>query len=237
MAMQNKSHAVMAQRMEPPKSLDDFPTPPWASRAFVEHVMLSKKGLNQLTCLEPSCGRGHMATAFEEYFGNVIASDIFEYGFGQVSDFLASEYKPNSVDWVVTNPPFRLAEEFILRSLEIARVGVAMLTRTVFIESVGRYERLFTVIPPTRVAQFTERVPMVKGRVDKKASTATGYAWLMWQKGIVQPCELHWIPPCRKALEREGDYVQFPISKKKSSDHTPVMRRAKGTPQKDLFGE
>ena len=57
-----------------------------------------------------------------------------------------------------------------------------MLTRTVFIESVGRYERLFKVNPPSRFAQFTERVPMVKGRVDKKASTATGYAWLVWEK-------------------------------------------------------
>jgi hypothetical protein len=42
-------------------------------------------------------------------------------------------------------------------------------------ESVGRYERLFQPIPPTYVAQFTERVPMVKARVDKKAATATGY--------------------------------------------------------------
>ena len=57
-----------------------------------------------------------------------------------------------------------------------------MLTRTVFIESVGRYERLFKTNPPSRFAQFTERVPMVKGRIDKKASTATGYAWLVWEK-------------------------------------------------------
>ena len=49
-----------------------------------------------------------------------------------------------------------------------------MLTRTVFIESVSRYERLFQPNPPSRFAQFTGRVPMVQGRVDKKASTATG---------------------------------------------------------------
>jgi hypothetical protein len=49
-----------------------------------------------------------------------------------------------------------------------------MLTRTVFIESVGRYDRLFSVNQPSHFAQFTERVPMVKGRLDRRASTATG---------------------------------------------------------------
>ena len=82
-----------------------------------------------------------------------------------------------------------------------------MLTRTVFIESVGRYRRIFSINPPTKVAQFTERVPMVKGRLDRKASTATGYAWIVWEKGGSLPTELVWIPPCRKSLEREGDYA------------------------------
>jgi hypothetical protein len=66
------------------------------------------------------------------------------------------------------------------RSLIIARRGVAVLVRTVFIESVSRYRNLFEKTPPTLCAQYTERVPMVKGRLDRKASTATGYAWLVW---------------------------------------------------------
>jgi|tagenome__1003787_1003787.scaffolds.fasta_scaffold20922105_5 hypothetical protein len=35
--MQNTSHAVMAQRVEPKDSADDFPTPPWATRACVPY--------------------------------------------------------------------------------------------------------------------------------------------------------------------------------------------------------
>jgi hypothetical protein len=58
--MQNTSHAVMAQRAEPKDSPDDFPTPPWATRGLLEHV-LDKKKLAPLTCLEPACGAGHMA--------------------------------------------------------------------------------------------------------------------------------------------------------------------------------
>jgi hypothetical protein len=76
----------------------------------------------------------------------------------------------------------------------------------VFIESVGRYREIFEQTPPTRFAQFTERVPMVKGRLDAKASTATGYAWIIWDKGLKSPPRLMWVPPCRKKLERPADY-------------------------------
>ena len=42
MGKQNTSHAVMAQRFEAKDSLDDFPTPPWATRALLEHVIPDK---------------------------------------------------------------------------------------------------------------------------------------------------------------------------------------------------
>jgi hypothetical protein len=108
---------------------------------------------------------------------------------------------------VITNPPFRLAVEFILRSLMVARKGVAILARTVFLESIGRYQAIFKDTPPTKFAQFVERVPMVKGRLDGKASTATGYAWLVWEKDAIGMPRLMWIPACRRMLERKDDYI------------------------------
>jgi hypothetical protein len=204
--MQNTSHAVMAQRVENKDSLDDFPTPPWAARALLEHVIEQEADTRSMTVLEPACGRGHIAQTLREYFGSVAASDVHEYGYGEVSNFLTSVYATDAFDWVITNPPFRLGEDFIHRAMPIARRGVAVLVRTVFIESVGRYQRLFSVDPPSKVAQFSERVPMVKGRIDKKASTATGYAWVIWEKENIGSPTLAWVPPCRKALERDGDY-------------------------------
>ena len=178
---------------------------------------------------------GDWNVTLAEYFKEVASSDIFDYGFGRVADFFKSKYPDRSFDWVITNPPFRLGEEFIRQSMKIARRGVAMLTRTVFIESVGRYERIFKPNPPSRFAQFTERVPMVKGRIDKKASTATGYAWLVWELGRPGNPELVWVPPCRRVLERDGDYQQAPHVKndQKSASVIP-MRKPEG---KDLFEE
>lgn len=203
--MQNTSHAVMAQRTEPADSPDDFPTPPWATRGLLEHV-LDTKSLASLTCLEPACGAGHMAKVLKEYFQEVKYADAHHYGYGPVRDFLTYPYEANAVDWVITNPPFRLAEEFVLRSLMVARRGVAMLARTVFLESSGRYREIFQTSPPSHFAQFVERVPMVKGRLDIKATTATGYAWFVWDKRADTRPRLMWVPPCRRNLERKGDY-------------------------------
>lgn len=203
--MQNTSHAVMAQRHEPMDSLDDFPTPPWATRALIEHI-IGKDRVSGLTCLEPAAGRCYMAKPLSEYFATVDAADIYPYGYAPVRDFLTYPYEALSHDWVITNPPFRLAEQFVERAMTVARCGVSILARTVFLESIGRYENIFKNNPPSVFAQFSERVPMVKGRVDRKASTATGYAWFVWEKENAKQSLLQWIPPCRKALEKDEDY-------------------------------
>ncbi|KQT31371.1 methyltransferase [Sphingomonas sp. Leaf412] len=202
--MQNTSHAVMAQRIEPADSPDDFPTPPWATRALLDHVV--RGDLSALSCWEPACGAGHMARVLAERFGEVRASDAHDYGYGIVRDFVARPVAVRQVDWVITNPPFRLAEEFVVRALDAARVGVAILARTVFLESTGRYNGIFRDRPPARFAQFVERVPMVRGRLDGRATTATGYAWFVWEHAHRGAPQLMWIPPCRRDLERPGDY-------------------------------
>lgn len=193
--MQNTSHAVMAQRIEPNNSPDDFPTPPWATRGLIEYVLHDKSALKNLSCLEPACGAGHMSRVLLEYFGEVRSADAYAYGYADVRDFLTYPYETNAVDWVITNPPFRLAEEFVLRALRVARQGVAILARTVFLESVGRYEGIFRNTPPAKFAQFVERVPMVRGRLDGKATTATGYAWLVWERLQPLTFALDMLPP------------------------------------------
>lgn len=153
-----------------------------------------------------------MTRPLREYAHQSYASDVHDYCWGHaVHDFLMP-FRPRdlqTVDWICANPPFRPAEQFVKRGLDIATVGVAMLVRSVFIESAGRYENLFRDTPPTIMAQFCERVPMVKGRYDPKASTATSYCWLVWLKSDSRnvTTRLEWIPPCRKKLERPEDWA------------------------------
>lgn len=205
-AMGNTSHAVRAQRTEPMDSLDDFPTPPWATRAICEYIGPDR--LRGLACREPAANRGHMSRVLGEYFDGVEASDVHDYGAGfPVSDYLAGDL-PEMTDWTITNPPFRLAAQFIHRALLTSREGVAMLVRLSFVETVGRYYRLFEHDAPAVIYPFTERVVMHKGKLAPKGSTATAYCWLVWNMSI-HPAPvtlLEWIAPCRRRLERAGDY-------------------------------
>jgi hypothetical protein len=206
---QNTSSAVMSQRIEPSDSLDFFPTPPWATRALCEHVLplmpIPTRLLKAASVWEPACGDGAMARPLAEYFAQVRATDIHDYGFGVERDFFSPGAE--GVDWVITNPPFRLGERFAETALAIADMGVALLVRTAFLESATRY-RLFSQQPPRIIAQFVERVPMVKGRLSKTASTATAYCWVVWSKLATSDHPIFtWIPPCRPSLERPGDYA------------------------------
>ena len=149
-----------------------------------------------------------MSNVLKEYFTQVYSTDIHDYGYGNVYDFLQPTATGARVAWIITNPPFKHGAEFIEQGLRHARRGVAMLVRTSFLEGGDRYRRIYSSRPPSTVAQFVERVPMVKGRLDKKASTATSYCWLIWDNLVRNTStELVWIEPCRKMLEKESDYV------------------------------
>lgn len=222
---QNISSAVMQQRSEPDDSLDDFPTPPWATRALIEKVIQPAfaRPLSGLSVSEPACNRGYMARPLAEYFRHVHASDVFDYGWaGQhaVVDYLF----PGNIEpaqFTITNPPFRLAEEFILKSFDGPNwLGTAVIVRNAFLEGAERYRNLFLPRPPTIYAQFVERVIMTKGIVRdpskqywdeaakkwRRPSTATSYCWLIWLRDLDRQA-LVWIPPCRRQLERAGDYA------------------------------
>lgn len=204
--MSNTTHQ---NRRSPKDGPDDYPTPTWATRAFLHHGM--PEGLESSICWEPAANRGYMVRALQESFGIVIASDFMDYGAGYpVIDFLTGPTPADygqRVDWIITNPPFNKAEAFIHRALGIAEEGVAIFARHAFAEGVGRYEKLFKPHPPALIAQYAERVPIVQGRVDIKATTNMPYAWFVWRKGNEGPTVLQWIPPCRKEFEREEDYL------------------------------
>lgn len=209
MATQNISTAVMQRRVEPHKSLDDFPTPPWATRALLEH--LAQRGwINDLhEVREPCANRGHMVDPLREFFPVVWASDIHNYGRGfPIFDYVGMEVSPE-VDWTFANPPFRLAEAFIERMLATSRIGCAVIVRTSFLEGVNRYKGLWAKTPPALTLQFAERVVMHKGKLSAKGSTATSYCWIVWRHGHIGVPEQGWIGPCRKRLERASDYEGY----------------------------
>ena len=203
---QNVSSAVMAGRFEPSDSLDFFPTPPWATRAFIVEVLQKVLGLDvsTVTAWESACGHGHMVRPMREYFRAVEASDVFDYGKGyavrdffSVGDMLAPSVTdlPNC-DLIMTNPPFIHLARFIEAAIRHAK-RAAFFCRIQVQEGQERFENLWRRWQGHVVgAVYSERVILNKGRLlnpnkkylNKKTgkmefpSSATAYAWVYVDK-------------------------------------------------------
>jgi hypothetical protein len=212
-------YAVGQQRHSSLDSLDYFPTPPWATRALVEWLDGNVfSDLGAATCWEPAAGGRHMSLVLAESFGRVVATDVHDYGgldglgsfVGVGPDVIERPTPHRLVDWIITNPPFVLAEAFLERAQRDAH-NVALLLRSAWIDGIGRYEATFSRCPPTSMLQFAERVPMVKGRWDPAASTATPYAWFIWSGSRTEKTtRLHWVPPkASERLSRPDDIARF----------------------------
>lgn len=134
---------------------DDFyPTPPEGT-----HALLS---VEQFTgpVREPACGDGAISRVLEQAGYDVESTDLIDRGYGQSRVDYLMDYTP-SVD-VVTNPPFKLAEEFVRHALNTSTGKVAMLLRLAWLEGQAR-RQLFQSTPFARVWVFSKRLAMGRG--------------------------------------------------------------------------
>lgn len=158
------------------RGLDYYSTPCWAARAVGELVQQLDPGPHW--AWEPACGAGSFAHGLADYFPRVFATDVHDHGgelqCGGPLDFLSAEADGFEADWILTNPPFEHAQAFVERGLKRARRGVAVLIRTTWLDTLGRYP-LFADgrCGLAWLAPFAERVPMQLGPWDPDGSTAT----------------------------------------------------------------
>ena len=188
----------MASRDPDADDIDFFPTPPWAARAGAELILELDPRAADGVWWEPACGAGHMAHGLAPYCRRLFASDLCDYTGNALFDFAQADTQPPvAADWIVSNPPFTKAEDFIRLGLARARRGVALLMRAAILESEGRYPLLTRDCPLTVFAPFSERVPMVKGRWDPAKSSASFYAWFIFRRtrGPMRPPVVRFIPP------------------------------------------
>lgn len=204
------------------RRLQFFPTPPWAARAGLECVRSLYDPRKPIgwprRAWEPACGDGHMGESIRDELAFLRMSDVHDYGRGyEVRDFLMPMIvEPDSqYDLVITNPPFPLASQFVETGLTVAPT-VAILGRLGLIESVGRYDLMSQL---TLFCPFAERVPFRLGKLPgmkagtKTAeTTATAYAWFIWDQQRVGERRFRIIPPGTRArLWRPEDTKWRPI--------------------------
>lgn len=163
------------------RSLDLFPTPPWATRTLFEVIFPAINYPPISNALEPAAGLGHMSTVIGEYVPRVVASDVHPYGDHLTEQRNFITHPPeHSPQWIITNPPFILAEEFLSTALKVATSGIAFLLRLSWLEGAERYNSIWNRTPASLIAPFSERVSMSLGGWDPKAQHATAHAWFIW---------------------------------------------------------
>lgn len=165
---------------------DDFyPTPPEATRA-----LLDREGFMG-EIWEPACGDGAISRVLEDAGYTVVSTDLVDRGYGENRvDFLMERnlLAPN----IVTNPPFKNAEAFVRKSLDLGAVKVAMLFRLAWLEGSGR-KKLFESTPLARVYVASRRLRMSRGGLDENGGGGMiAFAWFVWDVTYKGPPTLGW---------------------------------------------
>ncbi len=131
---------------------------------------------------DPACGGGNIPRTAARLGYDASGSDIVDRGYGPgCIDFL-DDLTPR--ENIVSNPPYVLAERFVLHGLKVANRRVAMLVRLAFLEGQGRRQRLFVPFPPELVLVHSSRPSMPPGdRPDLQAKGGkTAFCWIVWSK-------------------------------------------------------
>ena len=144
---------------------------------------------------EPACGDGAISKVLTERGYNVVSTDLVQrgYGTGRV-DFLL-EYESQAPN-IITNPPYKLADEFAEHAVRLASGKVALLLRLAFLEGQRRRERLFKNAPFARMWVFSHRLPrMHRHDYDgPKATSTIAFAWFIWDKSHAGAPTIRWLP-------------------------------------------
>ena len=140
---------------------------------------------------EPACGELHLSKRLEDkaYGYRTYNTDIVARCEGiTVCDFLNDDlekFKPNEPFSIITNPPYKYAQEFIERALSVLPKGgkCAMFLKLTFLEGKKRKEFLLHS-PPKHIYVSSSRLKCaINGDFENTGSSATCYAWFVWEKG------------------------------------------------------
>jgi hypothetical protein len=173
-------HSCQVQRHTLAERGDDL----YETPAVAVHALLRVEQLPH-RLWEPAAGRGAIVNVLRAAGHEVLASDLVDYGdpthFAR-RDFLLERKAPDGCELVLTNPPYKLAGEFVEHALNLCP-RVIMLLRLAFMES----ERRTGILEGrglARIHTFRKRLPMMH-RAEwqgPKANSGMAFAWFIWDR-------------------------------------------------------
>jgi hypothetical protein len=151
---------------------DDYQTPEWATLALVPHLPARAR---KVTILEAAAGSGKMVAALRGAGFSVERRDRSKSG--NDYDFL---FDMKLADAVITNPPFKVALEFIEHALALTRKtrGFCAFLLRVDYDSAATRQHLFG-----GCRQFAKKLVLTKRIVwfeNGPASPSSNHTWYLW---------------------------------------------------------
>jgi hypothetical protein len=162
---------------------DFYPTPHWATRTLLNSFPLI--GRNKMLRIKEVCaGRGNISKVIKEFYPDceLTQHELFrnkqlpQYGECIFGDFFKTSTEDLTLDYVITNPPFSLAQEFIERCRELyPNAEIIMLLPFSFLGSAKRYD-FWLKNTPNKFSILSDRPSFSNdGKTDSSV-----YNWTHW---------------------------------------------------------
>lgn len=177
------------------RAYDLYPTPLPFAKAALSGLDFSDVPRE---VIDPGAGSGVWGQAFFNSWGlaSIAGYEIRDiprpknYNSWIVGDFLDQTIQNCSVDLVMGNPPYYIAEKIVWKSMDALKCGgwLVFMLRLSFLESKKRL-KLWDVHPLKKVVVCANRPSFTKNG----KTNATAYAFYYWKKGYRGPTDLSWI--------------------------------------------
>lgn len=184
----NKTNGFANNSIQIRHNEDYYATEPKAVRLLLE---LEKFEGDIWEC---SCGEGHLSEEIKKFGFNVYSSDLINRGYGVVKDFLSIENFNQTNMNIITNPPYKYANEFVIKAMTILKEGkkLALFLPIRYLEGKAR-KRIYKEFPPKTIYVSSSRlICAINGNFHLQTGSAVSYAWLVWQKGYKGETILKW---------------------------------------------
>ena len=190
------AHGLMASQAKIRKNLGSraaerdhyYRTPPKCTEALIRRELFGP------VVWEPACGDGAICRVLVDHGHQVVASDLIDRGYGEpAQDFLLCQTK--LADDMVINPPFRLADEFVLHAWKLGVRKIAVFQRLAWLEGRSRHEAIFSKIPLKCVWVFSGRQTLWRGDdpEPQEKGGAIPFAWFVFHREYVGQPAIGWI--------------------------------------------
>lgn len=174
------------------KERDLYETPYWVTEALIRNCLCAD---NKPNIWEPAAGNNAIVQPLRDAGFKVHASDLAGRSEGGIlmGDFLTTISAPDNVGAIVTNPPYKLAQQFIETALDLMkpRKGlVAMLLRVDFDSANSRRHLFKDCVAWCHKLVLTKRIVWFDGG----GSPSFNHAWYVWHWGYQGPATIGYAP-------------------------------------------